>query len=380
MLTISDIEQVRNGGMGAAIVASAVNVAGAYRDSAEASRQREIAEDVLTAWLQGAAQEVRTALSRQLCTCPFLPRGLALKMAADVRTVAIPMLRHSPVFTSEDLCAIAGASDTANRIAIARRREVPWALAETLIATGEESVVATLVRNRGAKLSESLLHRIVDDFEGSQPVHEGLVANPALPISIGERLITLVADHLRQHMIDRFDLPEALAGDISRLSREAAMSSAIPEGDEDGFAETLVAHLEKVNRLTQTFLLRALCDRRLAVFEAGLARRAGLSREETARALRGGDSLVRSNLFLRAGISRLLVRAFDAAVQGFINGAAANSAESNPDRQIRWVINKMVQQYEDIDPSELEAVMTRLYLKLRKEEGKAPADESRRVN
>ncbi len=372
MLTISDIEQVRNGGMGAAIVVSAENVAGAYCGSADASKEREIAEDVLATWLGQAALEVREALARQLRSCPFLPRKLALEMAADVESVAVPMLRHSPAFTADDLCAIVRSTGAAQRIAVAGRSEVPRAVAAALIATRQEKIVATLVRNQGAKLSEALLHRIVDDFEDCLPVHEGLASNEALPISVGERLITLVAEHLRQRLVTRFDLPRALAGELTDLSREAAVSASVPAHGDTGFAEALVTHLSEQGRLTQTFLLRALCDRRIAVFEVGLARRAGLPLADTAKALRGGDPIGRSNLFLRAGISRLLVRAFCAAVDGFINAAAPPEGEASSDKQIRWVINKMVQQYEDIDPSELEAVMTRLYRKLQKAKGGIP--------
>lgn len=375
MLTISDIETVRNGGMNASIVASAVNVAGAYCDSADASRERKIAEEVLEKWLTNAAQKVREALARQLRHCPFLPRKLALDMAADVESVAVPMLRHSPVFTVEDLCEIARGAGTAKQIAVAGRSEVPRAVAEALIATRKEDVVAALVRNEGAKLTDALLHRIVDGFESSFAVHEGLVSNAALSIVIGERLIALVADRLRQHLVARFDLPRSLALELTNLSREAAMSASVPARNDIGFAETLVDHLSSEKRLTQTFLLRALCDRRIAVFEVGLARLAGLTHEETGRALRGKDPVGRSDLFLRAGISRLLVRAFDAAVSGFINGAAPPEGEESSDRQIRWVINKMVQQYEDIDPSELEAVMTRLYRKLHKGNESAPAEK-----
>lgn len=373
MLTISDIEQVRNGGMGASIVASAVNVADAYCDSTDASKERMIAEDVLATWLKNAALEVREALARQLRFCPFLPRKLALEMAHDVETVAVPMLRYSPAYTEDDLCAIVHNAGAAKQIAVAGRSEVPRAVAVALIATQEENVVVTLVNNEGAKLSEALLHRIVDDFEDSLPVHEGLVSNETLPVSIGERLITLVAEHLRQRLVTRFDLPQSLAGELTDLSLEAAMSASIPAQNDIGFAEVLVAHLSEQKRLTQTFLLRALCDRRIAVFEAGLARRSGLPLEDTAKALRGKDPIGRSNIFLRAGISRLLVRAFDAAVEGFINGAAPPEGEASSDKQIRWVINKMVQQYEDIDPSELEAVMTRLYRKLQKAKKSAPA-------
>lgn len=381
MLTISDIEQVRKGGMSASIVASAVNVAGAYCDSADASNEREIAEEVLATWLHDAAREVREALARQLRHCPFLPRKMALEMAADVETVAVPMLRYSPVYTQDDLCEIARTAGTAKQIAVAGRSEVPRAVAQALIARQEEKVVATLVRNEGAKLSEPLLHQIVDSFESSFAVHQGLVSNAALSVSIGERLITLVAARLRQHLVARFDLPRSLALELTNLSREAAMSACVPASNDIGFAETLVDHLSAEKRLTQTFLLRALCDRRIAVFEVGLARRAGLPHQDAAKALRGKDPVGRSNLFLRAGISRLLVRAFDAATDGFINGATPPQGGESSDKQIRWVINKMVQQYEDIDPSELEAVMTRLYRKLRKANGNAPAEnEPRRLN
>lgn len=380
MLTISDIEQVRTGGSSAAIVASAANVAGAYCDSAEASRERGIAEEILAKWLNEAAQEVREALARQLRCCPFLPRNLALEMAADVETVAVPMLLDSPVFTEDDLNKIARNTQTAKQIAVAGRREVPRAVAAALIETRKEDVVATLARNEGANLSEALLHRIVDSFEDSASVHEALVSNASLPVAIGERLLTMVAAHLRHHLVIRFDLPQTLASELTDISQEAAMSAAVPEQDDFAFAQILVAYLYGEKRLTQTFLLRALCDRRFAVFEVGLARLAGLPFEDVDTALRAGDPLARSNLFLRAGISRLLVRAFDAAVSGFFNGALPPEVEESSDSQIRWVINKMVQQYEDIDPSELEAVMTRLYRKLQQSGENAPApDDAHRM-
>ena len=77
MLTTIDIEHVRTGGMSSAIASTADKLAAIYRGSAEDSDKRKIAEEIITIWLAKAVVEVREALARQLCHCPFLPRELA---------------------------------------------------------------------------------------------------------------------------------------------------------------------------------------------------------------------------------------------------------------------------------------------------------------
>jgi uncharacterized protein (DUF2336 family) len=360
MLTTLDIEQVRTAGMGSAIASTADRVAAVYRESSEHSGVRWIAEDIMGIWLKAAAQEVREALAQQLRHCPFLPKRLAVEMAKDIDSVAVPMLQFSEIFSDEDLCEIVRDAGVDKQLAVAAREEISYVVAEALVASENEDVVTALVRNDGAQLTQGLLHRIIDTYTDSQPVHEELVHRAALPVSIAERLITVVADHLRQHLVERFQMPSELADGLAVLSREAATSASLPPQAGAGVANLFVAHLDAAQRLTATFLLRTLCDGQVEIFKAGLARRASIAPDGVGEILRSGDQEQRSTLFLRAGIPSLLVPAFRAAVHVIINGADPGEAYIVSERQIRQVINRIVRQYEDIDPKDLESVLMRL--------------------
>jgi len=360
MLKPIDIERVRTAGMGSAIAETADKVAAVYRQSAESSEARTIAEDIIAIWLKAAADEVREALALQLRHCPFLPRGLAKEMARDLGSVAVPMLKVSEVFSEEDLLEIVQSANGEKQAAIATRNDISYVLAEALVASENEEVVNALVRNDEAHLTQGLLHRIVDTYVDSQSIHEGLAHRAALPISIAERLITVVADQLRQHLVARFEMPVELADGLAVLSREAATSSSLPPQASPEIAEIFVGHLDASRRLSPTFLLRTLCDGQVEIFKAGLARHARIRPDSVAKILQTGENEQQSNLLLRAGIPSLLVPAFRAAVDVIINRVAPSNGEIVSEQRIREVIDRIVQQYEEIDPKDLESVLMRL--------------------
>jgi uncharacterized protein (DUF2336 family) len=365
VLTLSDVRNVRTEGMGAAIAATAQNVAAAYLGTTPASNERLIAEDILGAWIREAAQEVRETLSRQLRDCPHLPRRLAMKIAEDIEPVAVPILLSSEVFTDEDLCALVTGGSTYHQIALAQRNFVPHAVSEALIETEREDVVTTLVNNSGAKLSELALHRVIDCFPKTQPIHDGLVERAVLPVSVGYRLLTVVTEKLQGGLIERFELPKALIG----LTRNTP-----------GAAQELANYLHDVHRLTPTFLLRALCDERIDVFEAGLGCLAHLPLKEVHENLRMDNMSAQIELFSRAGIPQPLTLAFRAGVDTIINRTPELCDTENSEEQIVAVVAEMVKFQEDTDRAGIAAVLIRLNRKIEDAARKAPDEAARRDN
>lgn len=353
VLTISDVQKVRTEGMGAAIAATALNVAAAYRGTAPDSNERLIAEDILAVWIRDAAREVRETLSRQLSDCRHLPRKLAIKIAEDVEPVAVPILQSSEVFTDDDLCALVTGGRAYHQITLARRDFVPHAVSEALIETGREDIVTTLVNNAGAKLSEPALHRVIDCFPATPPIHAGVIERAVLPVSVGYRLLTVVAENLQGRLIERFELPKALVGELAGLTRHTASA-----------AQQLVDFLHSVHRLTPTVLLRALCDERIDVFEAGLACLAHLPLDDVHEQLRADDMPAQIGLFARAGIPKPLTLAFRAGVDTIINGTPELCDTDNAEAQIHAVVEQMVKLHEETDRAGIEAVLTRLNRKI----------------
>src|SRR3546814_18088090 len=62
--------------------------------------------DIVTVLAQDAIQAVREAVAEHLKSSPYLPRHVALSLAHDVATVAVPVLRCTSVLHDEDLLAV----------------------------------------------------------------------------------------------------------------------------------------------------------------------------------------------------------------------------------------------------------------------------------
>lgn len=353
VLTISDVQNVRTEGMGAAIAATAENVAAVYRGTAPDSNERLIAEDILAAWIRDAAQEVRETLSQQLRDCQHLPRKLAIKIAEDVEPVAVPILQSSEVFTDDDLCALVTGGRVYHQITLARRDFVPHAVSEALIETEREDIVTALVNNTGAKLSEPALHRVIDCFPDTPPIHVGVVERAVLPVSVGYRLLTVVTEKLQSRLIERFEMPNTLVDELAGLTRNTANA-----------AQKLVDYLHSVSRLTPTVLLRALCDERIDVFEAGLVCLAHLPLEDVREQLRRDDMSAQIGLFARAGIPKPLTLAFRAGVDTIINETPELCNTDNAEAQIQAVVEQMAKLHEETDRAGIKAVLTRLNRKI----------------
>jgi len=81
--------------------------------------EREYADEIIQILAADATELVRRTLSVTLRNSPKLPREVALKLAKDVESVALPVLENSPVFSDEDLCELVLAVTAAKQAAIA---------------------------------------------------------------------------------------------------------------------------------------------------------------------------------------------------------------------------------------------------------------------
>jgi hypothetical protein len=96
------------------------------------AEEREAAQDILRLMAGDAAEMVRRAMAVTLKSSTLLPRDVARRLAADVDSVALPLLEVSPVFTDEDLIEIVRAGSMVRQVAIAARPKVSRQLAEVI--------------------------------------------------------------------------------------------------------------------------------------------------------------------------------------------------------------------------------------------------------
>ncbi|MFT5540687.1 MAG: hypothetical protein ACI82H_002224, partial [Alphaproteobacteria bacterium] len=139
-------------------------VAENFSGNAFSDHERHLALEIFKIMVQDATDRVRQALSEHLKDCPHIPHQLAVTLASDVDAVAALMLRFSEVLTDEDLMDIIKTSGEAKQSAIAGRRMVSEAVTDSLIEHGNENVVARVMENPGAQVSESIFEKAFDRF------------------------------------------------------------------------------------------------------------------------------------------------------------------------------------------------------------------------
>ncbi len=274
-LTAADVLRLKEDPSPTNRTLTGLKVASAFGDKLD-GEERAIAEEIFRLMLRDAETRVRLALSESLKDNPSIPHDIALGLARDVAEVASPILKHSEILTDDDLLEIISEHSTAHKIAVAGRKHVSEGVSEALADTADEEVVATLVANQGAELSEQVLKKVVDAFGDVEMVNTPLAERDWLPISISERLVSLVSESLRDHLVTHHELPGGLASDLVLESRERATMSLIDNDTKTVDVVTLVNQLAKNNRLTPTIILHAICMGDLVFFEAALAKLCGV--------------------------------------------------------------------------------------------------------
>jgi len=278
---------------------------------------RALAADILRVMAADAAELVRQAIAETLRASPVVPRDVALKLSRDVESVCLPMLAFSPAFTDADLAEIVRLGGPVRQAAVAKRPELSRAVTESLAEHGGERAVTAACANPGADFTEAGLQRVVDRFEASERVLAAVAYRNVLPLSITERLITLVGDKVREHLIAHHAVTAETALDIVTGAAERATIDLVDQAGKTADVRSLVIHLNAEKRLTASLLLRALASGHMTFFEWGVAELAGVPHHRTWLMIHDAGPLGLRAIYERAGLPARLFPAFRAAVDTF---------------------------------------------------------------
>jgi len=278
---------------------------------------RALAADILRVMAADAAELVRKAIADTLMSSPVVPRDVAVKLARDVEAVCLPMLAFSPAFTDDDLAEIVRLGGPVRQVAIAKRPVLSRTVTDTLAEHGGERAVATACANPAADFGEAGLQRIVDRFEVSERVLAAVAYRNALPLSITERLIGMVGDKVRDHLITHHAVTAQAALEIATGAAERATVDIVDQAGRTADVKGLVIHLNTQRRLTASLLLRALAHGHMTFFEWGVAELAGVPHHRTWLMIHDAGPLGLRAIYERAGLPARLFPAFRAAVDTF---------------------------------------------------------------
>jgi uncharacterized protein (DUF2336 family) len=324
--------------------------------------ERALAEEIFRLMVRDAEVRVRESLAVHLKESPTVPHDVAVALARDVDSVAIPILQFSTVLTDVDLLEIVRSQNPEKQVAIAQRQQVSAEVSEALVETSNEKVVLSLVANQGADISETALQKVVEEFGGQIGVQNSLVNRAGLPVTVAERLVAMVSDRLRDHLISHHALADNAIADIINQSRERATISLSADAGEDDI-ESLVRHLDANHRLSPSIMLRAVCMGHMAFFEAGIAELGHVPLTNARKLIYDAGKRGFRALYKKTALPAALFPAFrcalDVASENELDGG-----EFDRERYCRRMIERVLTQYEELgvtfDSTDLEYLLAKL--------------------
>lgn len=279
--------------------------------------ERARAEEILRVMAQDATELVRRALAVTLKASPMIPRDVALRLAQDVESIALPILSMSPVFTDEDLVEIVRLGDPVRQVVIAKRPRVSKSVSKAIVQHGVERAVEAVCANDNADFAESTLQDVLARFEQSERVLAAVAYRQALPMSVTEKLIDMVSDTVRDHLLNHHEVSAELALEIALGAKERATIDLVDQAGKSGDIRNFVAHLHKHERLTASLLLRGLAHGHMSFFEWGLSQLSAIPHHRTWMMVHDAGPLGLRAIYERTGLPARLFPAFRAAVDTF---------------------------------------------------------------
>ena len=279
--------------------------------------ERQIAHDILRVMATDAAELVRRAMAVTLKNSPSLPPDVANRLARDVESISLPIITFSPVFSDNDLAEIVRMGGAARQMAVARRPKLSTRVTAVLVESGTEEAVAVICANDNARFSDGALQKALDRFSKSEQVLQAVAYRSALPLAVSERLIDMVGDQLRDHILSHHALSPERVLELVVGAKERATIDLVDQAGRAADPKAFVQHLNRVDRLTPSLLLRALAHGHMTFFEWAVAELAGVPHHRTWLMIHDAGQLGLKAICERAGLPSRLYAAFRAGDDAF---------------------------------------------------------------
>lgn len=230
-----------------------------------------------------AERDVRRVLSEKLAHAEWAPAALVNVLALDEIEIARPVLESSPILQDEDLLRVLVEASLEHQIAVARRPLISGRVADAVIEKAEPAVLMALTSNRTAEISSDGVRRLVEHSRRIAALRGPLTRHPLLTEPLAEQLYQWVGSALRQAIAARFKVDEEALGAAVYDAVQGVMRSTDPEpdpadqGDRDEMERRLIDKLKSAGQLRAGLLIRAVREKRLALFAHGLAALGGFA-------------------------------------------------------------------------------------------------------
>ena len=238
--------------------------------------------DIFMILVVEAEREIRGRLAAKLACAHWAPKALVNVLALDDIEIARPIIANSPVLEDRDLIRLLVEATIEHQIEVARRPSIGPSVVDAILTKEEPAVLTALASNESAEISAQSMQRLVAASRKIPALRPPLVRHPAMTDDLAEQLYAWVGQALRSVIVARFQVDaEALDRSLAEAVRDAH-TGATPSEDQDQAAELvmereemerrLISKLHDAGQLRPGYLLRALREGKLSLFEGALAK------------------------------------------------------------------------------------------------------------
>lgn len=358
-LSEEDIRRLLDEPSAATRAETAQKIGRSYANEPLSESERAVAEDIFRIMLRDAEIRVRKALADTLKDFPEIPHDVALSLAHDVEDVALPVIESAVVLTDSDLIEILRGGESARQVSVARRRNLSADVSDAIVETDNLDAISTLARNETATIRESTYDRILQRHGDKPDIADSVALRQELPLPIAERLVSLVSESLREHLLTHQSMSPEMATDLVLESRERATAQLLYPGASRTDVLALVDQLYASKRLTPTLIIRALCVGDMTFFEAALARRAHIPVANAHQLVRHRSHVALERLFQKADMPESLLHIARIGVSIAVETNATGGDDREAFRKI--VIERILTQLEEnIDSDNVDYLIGKL--------------------
>lgn len=322
-------------------------------------QERDYAQDIIRILARDTAELVRRTLAVTLRNSPVLPREIAVKLARDVETVALPILESSPVFTDEDLVELVLSASQSKQEAIAGREDVPVSVSEAIAEHAAVQAVRRLADNEGAELSDKAFTDALGRFGDDPDLQTALVRRNFVPPHIAEKMVSLVSGQVFDMLVNRHELPAQMAIDLAAGARERATVDLVEQAGRREDLPRFVAQLNLNGRLSHSLITRALCMGHMSFVEHALAELSGVPHQRVWLMIHDAGPLGLQAVFDRAGLPRKHLQVFRAAVGVFHETAHDGEADDRIRFRMR-MIERVLTQFQALPQEDVDYLLEKL--------------------
>jgi len=249
--------------------------------SGSAVRQPQVQDllsTALTKLVAGAEHDIRRRLADKLATADWPPPALVHILALDDIEIARPIIAGSPLLNDIDLVKLLLEGAVEHQIEVAQRPRIGPPVVETIISQAQPAALTALAGNETAEISPAAMMKLVEASRDLAALRSPLARHPRMTGELGEKLYVWVGQSLRSAIVSRFKvdaaaLDRAIAeavGEAQDQSNQASPQVTALTAEQQDMERRLIGKLHLAGQLKPSYLLRALRERKLTLFEAAL--------------------------------------------------------------------------------------------------------------